>query len=273
MCGVRWPTGACGTWFVIVVFGQAGVAHAQAAESGGEPPQTWLVRTAIGLVILGLSVYMVTLVAWMFSTYRRKVAIPSGLVRELESRLERRGYGQAYEILAADASPLGRVLLAGVRRLPAGLPAAQRAMELANEQVVMQMEHRTSYLATVATLGPMLGLLGTVYGMIISFGVIARSSASPDASDLAAGISTALVATLQGIAVAVPAIAFYALFRNRIARLSLEIQVAAENLLEQFLPGLRAPHPLAAAATARSAASARDRPALAYRDENLAEDL
>jgi biopolymer transport protein ExbB len=106
------------------------------------------------------------------------------------------------------------------------------------------MEHRTTYLSTVGTLGPMIGLVGTVYGMILSFRVMATAGATPQASQLAAGISTALFATLEGIALAVPAIALYAHFRNRISRLSLEVEIAAEAFLEQFAPGLRSPHPL-----------------------------
>ena len=65
-------------------------------------------------------------------------------------------------------------------------------MELANEDATMEMEHRTTYLATVGTLGPMIGLVGTVYGMIMAFRVIAMEGSSPQASQLAAGISTAL---------------------------------------------------------------------------------
>ena len=110
-------------------------------------------------------------------------------------------------------------------------------MEMANDDATMEMEHRTTYLATVGTLGPMIGLVGTVYGMILSFRVIATAGGSPQASQLAAGISTALFATLEGIALSIPAIYFYALFRNRIARLSLEVAMAAESLLEQFAPG------------------------------------
>jgi biopolymer transport protein ExbB len=102
----------------------------------------------------------------------------------------------------------------------------------------------------------MIGLVGTVYGMILSFRVIATAGASPQASQLAAGISTALFATLEGIALSIPAIYFYALYRNRIARLSLEVSIAAESLLEQFSPGVRAPHPLAAAVTIPPARSA-----------------
>jgi biopolymer transport protein ExbB len=180
--------------------------------------------------------------------YRRKVAIPEGLLRELNELLGQKRYTEAYARLTTDSSMLARTLSAGVRRLPSGYPMAQHAMEMANEDVTMEMEHRTTYLATVGTLGPMIGLVGTVYGMILSFRVIATAGASPQASQLAEGISTALFATLEGIAISVPAIAFYALFRNRISRLSLEVALAAEGLLEQFSPGVRAPHPLAASA-------------------------
>ena len=153
-------------------------------------------------------------------------------------------------------------------------------MELANEDVTMEMEHRTTYLATVGTLGPMIGLVGTVYGMIMAFQVIALEGSSPQASQLAAGISTALYATLEGIAISIPAIFFYAMYRNRIARLSLEVGMTAEPLLEQFAPGVRPvapgpaanhgpaptpsahPHPFALERDARRHRSDATRPAL-----------
>ena len=131
-----------------------------------------------------------------------------------------------------------------------GRAEAKEAMNATQDEVVTSLEARISYLATVGSLGPMIGLVGTVYGMILSFRVIATAGASPQASQLAAGISTALFATLEGIALSIPAIFFHALFRNRIARLSLEVALAAEGLLEQFAPGVRSPHPLAASAIA-----------------------
>jgi biopolymer transport protein ExbB len=218
---------------------------------------SWMRRASgpIGIVIIAMSFYMIALIAWMATQYRRAVAVPGALVRDVGELLNQKQFTEAYQRLATDSSFLARVLAAGVRKLPSGPAAAQRAMEMANDDVTMEMEHRTTYLATVGTLGPMIGLVGTVYGMIISFQVIATAGSSPQASALAAGISTALFATLEGIAISIPAIFFYAVFRNRIARLSLEVAMAAESLIDQFSPGLRAPHPLAAAAmpTVRSA--------------------
>ena len=119
----------------------------------------------------------------------------------------------------------------------------------------MEMEHRTTYLATVGTLGPMIGLVGTVYGMIMAFRVIAQEGSTPQASQLAAGISTALYATLEGIALSIPAIYFYALFRNRIARLSLEVGMTAEPLLDLFVPGVRMTAPSSSPSPARGPAA------------------
>lgn len=210
----------------------------------------WRRAGVIEVAIGGMSFYLIALVVWMAFQYRKPVAIPDDLVREVAELLNQKRYSEAYQRLMLSTSFLARVLSSGVRKLPSGQASAFRAMEMANEDATMEMEHRTTYLATVGTLGPMIGLVGTVYGMILSFRVIASAGSSPQASELAKGISTALFATLEGIAVSIPAIYFYALYRNRIARLSLEVSLTAESLLEQFSPGVRSPHPLAAAATA-----------------------
>jgi biopolymer transport protein ExbB len=208
---------------------------------GGESFLSWMLRASgwIGLLIALMSFYLIALVVWMFLHYRSPVVAPSELVNEVQELLDRAKYNEAYQRVSEDESFLARVLAAGVRKLPAGLDQGRRAMELANEEATMLMEHRTTYLATVGTLGPMIGLVGTVYGMILAFRVIANEGSTPQASQLAAGISTALFATLEGIAISIPAIYFHALFRNRIARLSLEVGMLAEPLLERFVPGVR----------------------------------
>jgi biopolymer transport protein ExbB len=237
----------------------------------------WMVRASgwIGLVIALMSFYLIALVVWMALHYRTVAAVPRELLSDVSDLLEQNKYHEAYHRLLGDSSFLARVLAAGVRKLPSGLAQAQRAMEMANEDATMEMEHRTTYLATVGTLGPMIGLVGTVYGMIMAFRVIALTGSSAQANQLAAGISTALFATLEGIAISIPAIYFYAMFRNRIARLSLEVGLAAEPLLEQFARGVRAtpsavpapaspahPHPFAVSAALAAAASTSPRSAL-----------
>jgi biopolymer transport protein ExbB len=221
-----------------------GASAGQGDPSRGEGNENflqWMFRASgwIGAIIAVMSFYLIALVAWMFLHYRMPVVAPGELVGDVQNLLDQAKYNEAYHRLAEDDSFFARVLAAGVRKLPAGLDQGRRAMELANEDATMQMEHRTTYLATVGTLGPMIGLVGTVYGMILSFRVIAVEGSSPQAADLARGISTALFATLEGIAVSIPAIFFHALFRNRIARLSLEVGMMVEPLLERFAPGVR----------------------------------
>ena len=209
----------------------------------------WMVRASglIGVVILLMSFYLVAVAVWMALEFRSSVVIPAVLHEEITNLVADKHYQEAYRRLSVDSSFFGRTLAAGVRKLPSGVAAAQRAMEMTNEDETMRREHLTTSLATIGTLGPMIGLVGTVYGMIYSFQAMATSGASPEAGKLAEGISTALFATLEGVLLSVPAIALYAYFRNRIARLSLEVAIESEALLEQFAPGIRTPHPLASA--------------------------
>jgi biopolymer transport protein ExbB len=107
-------------------------------------------------------------------------------------------------------------------------------MQEAGEDENMALEHRLSYLALIGTVAPMLGLMGTVQGMIASFDKIATSPSTPKPAELADGISTALFTTLIGLGIAVPAMIFYSILRNRIQRLVLEIGMVSEGLMSRF---------------------------------------
>jgi biopolymer transport protein ExbB len=107
-------------------------------------------------------------------------------------------------------------------------------MQEVGEKENMTHEHRLSYLALIGTVSPMVGLMGTVYGMIDSFRVIASRPTTPSPNELAAGISTALFTTLEGLAIAIPAIAAYSILRNHIARMSLEVGIVSEGLMGRF---------------------------------------
>ncbi len=98
----------------------------------------------------------------------------------------------------------------------------------------MRLEHKLGYLATVGGVAPMIGLLGTVFGMVAAFSVIANSAAAPQASELARGISTALVTTQMGLLIAIPSIIFYEFFRNKLALLVHEMAVQTETLMGRF---------------------------------------
>ena len=148
--------------------------------------------------------------------------------------MNKRQFKQAYEICKTDNSFLGRVLTAGMGRLQYGIEDAREAMMGMVETVKAGKDSMISYLANVGTLGPMLGLVGTVSGMIGAFRKLGAAQKAPDASELAGEISHALVVTLVGVAVAVPAIFFYSFFKNRLTAISNNTANLADDLLTQM---------------------------------------
>ncbi|MBC7966775.1 MAG: MotA/TolQ/ExbB proton channel family protein [Fuerstia sp.] len=187
-----------------------------------------------GPAFLLVSFILVALIMMNLLQVRRDVLLPTQFVEEFEQKLNAKDFQGAYEFARADDSFVGRVLAAGMGRLSRGYPEAVEGMQEAGEDENMALEHRLSYVALIGTIAPMMGLMGTVQGMISSFDVIAQSTVSPKPSQLADGISTALVTTLIGLVLAIPAMVFYGILKNRIQRLVLEIGMVSEGLMGRF---------------------------------------
>ena len=219
-----------------------GAGAAAGAESAPKAvaPESYLERMGkslgwfFGIVFLSLSFTMVALFVMNLLTARRENVLPSSLVEGFDAHLVEKQYQEAYELAKSDDSFLGRVLSAGLVKLSSGYEQAIEAMQEAGEEENMRLEHRLSYLALIGTISPMVGLFGTVWGMIDSFSVIATSPVTPKPSALAEGISKALFTTLVGLAIAIPAIAVYNILRNRIDRLVLEVGIVSEGLMGRF---------------------------------------
>lgn len=185
-------------------------------------------------IFLILSITLVSLFVMNMLAARRDTLCPQELVDEFEGKLDEKDIQGAYDIARTDESVLGQVLSAGLAKLSKGYSKALEGMQEVGEEESMKLEHRLSYMALIGNLSPMIGLFGTVHGMIASFQVIAVGGATPKPSDLAEGISTALFTTLIGLAVAIPAIAAYNILRNRVSRLLLEVGVTSEDLMSRF---------------------------------------
>ena len=119
-------------------------------------------------------------------------------------------------------------------KLQSGHPAAVEAMQEAEDDEAMKLEHKISYVSLIGALAPMFGLLGTVDGMVGAFMVIAKSATAPKPSELAIGISQALITTLIGLWLAIPAIACFALFKNWLQKLNGEVAEESERLMSRF---------------------------------------
>jgi biopolymer transport protein ExbB len=209
-----------------------------AADAAGETSYLAWVFEALGvsymLIFLGLSFTLVALFVMNLITSARSKVCPVHLVEDFEEMLDNKQYQDAYELAKEHESVLGSVLSAGLAKLSAGYPQAIEAMQEIGEEENMKLEHRLSYMALIGTISPMVGLFGTVHGMISAFQVIATGGSTPEASELAGGISTALFTTLLGLAIAIPAIAVYNILKNRVARLMLEVGILSEGLMGRF---------------------------------------
>jgi biopolymer transport protein ExbB len=222
-----------------------GVVHAQDEEAAAEEEpaaegESMLVfyYNALGLkyviVFLLLSFGLVALLVMCFLQIRKPVLMPPGLSQEFENRLDAKDYQQAYELAKNDDSYLGQVLAAGMGKLQSGYGAAVEALQAEEGEQAMRLEHKISYVSLVGALAPMFGLLGTVDGMVSAFMIIAKSATAPKPNELAIGISQALITTLIGLWLAIPAIACFALFKNWLQKLNGDVDTEAMRLMSRF---------------------------------------
>jgi biopolymer transport protein ExbB len=236
-----------------------------AAPTSEPPPNLFkhIVKSAgwfFGPLLLSVSIGLVALVVLLAMDLRMPMAIPPTFVDQFTDTVNKRRFREAFELARADNSFLARVLTAGMSRLQYGIEDARETALNTVESIKANKEQLITYLATVGSLGPMLGLVGTVYGMILSFMELSQPGKTPNPQRLADGISHALVITLLGIAVAVPAIFCHAFFRNRLIRISMDTANVADDLLTQMYHNSKRPAPATtdnrAAVTSAKAAEA-----------------
>lgn len=184
----------------------------------------------IGYLIIALSVAMVALVVEHLLSIRRGSLIPRSLVEDLHQKLSA---GQTQEAVTAcqmRPSFLGYVVSSGLKEVVFGYSAMEKSMEDAAAEQAARLARKIEYLSVIGALAPMLGLMGTVWGMIQAFAEFSEK-ANPLPADFAPAISEALVTTLFGLCVAIPAMAAYAWFRNRIDEFVAEATLTAEQLM------------------------------------------
>ena len=210
---------------------------------GPESPLTWLASslgTPLLIVFLFLTVALVALMVVNVLAVRRDSVVPLPLIQGLEDRLGEDRFQEACDLVRADSSVLARVLAAGLPQLAAGDEKAAAAMEEYGALESIKMHARLGYVWLIAQLAPLLGLLGTVNGLIAAFEAIVRKGATPQPIDLAGGIGTALVATAVGLWIAVVAVAFHQIVVSRVNRLLAEAGILAGRFAERLAGANRA---------------------------------
>lgn len=192
----------------------------------------------IGYIIIALSVAMVALIIEHLLSIRRDALMPRDQAEQLHQQIVAGQFQQAEQIAKQRPTLLAHVVLTGLREAQFGYAAMEKAMEDAVLEQSARLSRKIESLSVIGALAPMLGLMGTVWGMIQAFAEFTEK-ANPMPADFAPAISEALVTTLFGLCVAIPALAAYAWFRNRIDEYVAEATLLVEQLVSPLRKRLR----------------------------------
>ena len=206
----------------------------------------WSIIQAAGWPIWPIIFASVVALALIFErlwSLRSSVVAPPGLVDRVLA--EYRHAGVTPELLSktSQQGPLGRILAAGLANIKSPRPVMREAIEEAGRVVTHDLERFLTTLGTIAAMSPLLGLFGTVIGMIEIFGSQSPTGSNPQ--QLAHGISIALYNTAFGIAIAIPALIFYRHYKNKVDTFVVEMELQASKLVDVLhgdrvdYPGLR----------------------------------
>lgn len=208
---------------------ETGITLAQAWQYGG--PLMW--------VLAGLSVMAGAVILYLLFAHRRGALAPRSLVSDVFSRLQAGDHGEARRLCERRPCAFASLVLAAldaVRGAPAGVkPGVSQAIETSGAHVAERLQASVDWLADLAAIAPLVGLLGTVLGMFQAFGGIASDlAANARPVVLAQGVSQAIVTTVFGLAISIPCLVFHALLRRRTARRIAGLETLAVILEKAF---------------------------------------
>lgn len=171
----------------------------------------------IGVILLLGSIIAVSLIIRICILLRRSVFLPETLVKNLSESIAAGAYENALRQARSDQSFLGKVIASGLKEADRGWNAVEKALEDSIAEETNKITRRTEPLSVIGNVAPMLGLLGTVIGMVATFGELAVADVG--GRNLANGIYFALVTTVAGLLVAIPVLVAHSLLNSRLASL------------------------------------------------------
>jgi biopolymer transport protein ExbB len=220
---------------VVTPFLLATVATAQEAVETPNPiTEAFENAGLIGWIIVALSIVSVALIIENFVSIKREKLAPPEVIDELEALFEEEKFQDAMDLCESQPVYLTNIVQAGLAKLGYSFETIQAAVREMEEEETVKLFQKIGWLSLIAASAPMMGLLGTVSGMFVTFGTIAAAGGSVSPAILAGGIKLALVTTIFGLCVALPTGAFYFTFRNKVVRTTIEVNAIAEDLFERF---------------------------------------
>lgn len=206
----------------VLGFSTSGLVVLAIIEAAGWPIWPLIAASIVALGIIGERLW----------TLRPNVIAPKDLLAQVVQEFRAKGVTQDMLSRLAQGSTLGRVFAAGLKNVRSSREVMKEAIEEAGRTAAHDLGRFLTPLGTIASISPLMGLLGTVVGMIEIFGSQNPTGANP--SQLAHGISVALYNTAFGLIIAIPSMIFYRHFRQRVDSLVVEMESQAVKLVEIF---------------------------------------
>ncbi|MFH1746339.1 MAG: MotA/TolQ/ExbB proton channel family protein [Planctomycetota bacterium] len=241
------------------------ISPAWAQDSGGDGHKSILQIVKDGIevptyfILIG-SVVAIALIVEHFLTVRRTSISPIEQVKRAKEQIERRNFRECLDGMKKSSTFFARTMTAALLNARHGFDAMHEAAREKSGELSGRMFRKAEYLNIIGNLGPLLGLLGTVWGMIEAFGSLGGGGGEAGAGQLAIGISKALVNTLLGLALAIVGLGFFGVCRNRIDSLTVSSTVQALDLLEYFRVSPSAARAAEARRAERAASKTSDSP-------------
>ena len=198
--------------------------------------QVEMLGTGVTWLLLAMSAVAVGLAISMARENRKDTILPDDFVTSMRAAIEQQQFKEAMRIANGSESFIGQIMCESMHQAPHGWNAVIRTLEQSSDERAMARLQRIDVLNIMGQVSPMIGLFGTVYGMILAFAAIVSSGGAADPVMLAGGIGTALTTTFWGLVVAIPSLAAAAVLRGRIDRMTAEATRTAEDLLGRFRP-------------------------------------
>ena len=226
----------------LIVTAFAGAQDAP-ADGGGEEESViaeifkWENAGPIGYLILLMSIIALALIIENFMNIKREKLAPPDLIDELEALFDEENFQEAAELCEQEANYLTKCVGAGLSKLGHAFETIQITIREMETEESVKLFQKIGWLSLMSAIAPMMGLLGTVSGMFVTFGKIASAGGSVSPSVLAGGIKMALITTMLGLSVAIPVGVCFFILRGRVVRISTEVNAMAEELFERFRKG------------------------------------
>ena len=202
-------------------------------DANGDRHIEWLGSLVIW-ILLATSIASLGLIGQLANANRPMRIMPEAIRKQAIEFLAAGRYRETLTLLGDDQSDFARILHGGLAKASSGFPAMQRGLERMASEMVSARSRQVEILNVIGQVSPMLGLFGTVYGMILAFQSIVTSGGNADPVLLAGGIGTALVTTFWGLVVAIPALSGYATVRGRLDAAQAEAINEAANIIDSF---------------------------------------